>query len=98
MPEMLTLRLVEVCVAEKGFRVKHLWVVTTLLDTKVYPSMKQPQATLQAKLLKSSRRVGDSFPVPPLTGHGDFPHPANIDALTSSVRRLSYSKYTPNSL
>ena len=36
MPETLTLRLVEVCVAEKGFRVKHLWVVTTLLDTKAY--------------------------------------------------------------
>ena len=33
MPETLTLRLVEVRVAEKGFRVKHLWVLTTLLDT-----------------------------------------------------------------
>ena len=34
MPETLTLRLVEVHVAEKGFRVEHLWVVTTLLDTE----------------------------------------------------------------
>ena len=34
MPETLTLRLVEVHVAEKGFRVRHLWVVTTLLDTE----------------------------------------------------------------
>ena len=34
MPETLTLRLVEVRVAEKGFRVEHLWVVTTLLDTE----------------------------------------------------------------
>ena len=34
MPKTLTLRLVEVCVAEKGFRVRHLWVVTTLLGTE----------------------------------------------------------------
>ena len=34
MPETLTLRLVEVHVSEKGFRVRHLWVVTTLLDTE----------------------------------------------------------------
>ena len=33
MPETLTLRLVEVHVAEKGFRTRHLHVVTTLLDT-----------------------------------------------------------------
>lgn len=35
MPETLTLRLVEVHVTEKGFRTKHLHVVTTLLDTKI---------------------------------------------------------------
>jgi hypothetical protein len=34
MPETLTLRLVEVHVAEKGFRTRHLHVVTTLLDAK----------------------------------------------------------------
>ena len=33
MPKTLTLRLVNVRVAEKGFRVQHLWVVTTLMDT-----------------------------------------------------------------
>lgn len=33
-PETITVRLVEVYVKEKGFRVKHLWVVTTLLDTE----------------------------------------------------------------
>lgn len=34
MPETLSLRLVKVTVAEKGFRVKQLHVVTTLLDTE----------------------------------------------------------------
>jgi len=34
MPKTLTLRLVEVHVAEKGFRTRHLHVVTTLLDAK----------------------------------------------------------------
>ena len=35
MPETLTLRLIEVYITEKGFRTKHLHVVTTLLDTKI---------------------------------------------------------------
>jgi hypothetical protein len=35
MPETLTLRLCEVRVEEKGFRVKHLWVLTTLMDTEL---------------------------------------------------------------
>jgi len=32
-PDTLSVRLSEVCVREKGFRVRHLHVVTTLLDT-----------------------------------------------------------------
>jgi len=36
-PESMTVRLIEVQVEKPGFRVKSLWVVTTLTDAKEYP-------------------------------------------------------------
>ena len=38
LPESLTLRLVRVCISERGFRTRRLILVTTLLDRQQYPA------------------------------------------------------------